>query len=99
MGIITTGKKIGCSVFVRFLCYNGIMTGNTRDYLADLANKKGIKLDNEQERDQAWASAKIDELNQLPDATFSDITEKQEKGIQSRINRVLKGLEQWTFVE
>lgn len=73
------------------------MTGNTRDYLADLANRKGVKLPDEQERDQAWASVKIDELNQLPDATFSDITESQKKGIENRIIKILKGMERWTF--
>lgn len=75
------------------------MTGNTRDYLADLANRKGVKLPNEQERDQAWASAKIDELNQLPDATFPDITEKQKRGIENRVIKVLEGMDRWTFAE
>lgn len=75
------------------------MTGNTRDYLADLANRKGVKLPNEQERDQAWASAKIDELNQLPDATFPDITEKQKRGIENRVIKVLEGMDRWTFQE
>ena len=73
------------------------MTGKTRDYLADLANRKGVKLEGEQERDQAWASRKIDELNQLPDATFSDITENQLKRIETRTQRVIEGMERWTF--
>ena len=75
------------------------MTGKTRDYLADLANRKGIKLDGEQERDQAWASRKIDELNQLPDAIFSDITDNQIKRIETRTLRVLEEMGRWTFAE
>jgi len=97
MGKKTGEKKIRCSGFVRLLCYNSSMTGKTRDYLADLANRKGVKLDGEQERDQAWASRKIDELNQLPDVSFSEITEKQRAGIDKGLAKVLKGMEQWTF--
>ena len=99
MGQITHDKKIKCSAFVRFSCYNSGMTGKTRDYLADLANKKGVSLPNEQERDQAWASAKIDELNQLPDASFNDFTPAQAEAIQKRTNKVLEEMSKWTFQE
>ena len=75
------------------------MTGKTRDYLADLANRKGIKLDGEQDRDQAWASRKIDELNQLPDATYPEITERQLARIEKSTIKVLEGMDQWTFQE
>lgn len=77
------------------------MTGKTRDYLADLANRKGVSLPNEQERDQAWASRKIDELNAMPDATFVVYSEEQAQKlknyIQKQINKVLTGMEAWTF--
>ncbi len=75
------------------------MTGNTRDYLADLANRKGVKLPNEQERDQAWASAKIDELNQLPDKQYPEISERQIAHIEKGVQRVLGELNKWTFQE
>ena len=79
------------------------MTGRTRDYLADLANRKGVSLPNEQERDQYWASHKIDELNALPDATFTVYSEEQkralDKFVQKQIDKVLRGMEAWTFQE
>ena len=73
------------------------MTGNTRDYLADLANRKGVKLEGEQERDQAWASAKIDELNQLPDKIYPEISERQIAQIDKGVQRALEELDKWTF--
>lgn len=79
--------------------YNQSMTGRTRDYLADLANRKGVSLPNEQERDQAWASRKIYELNELSDATFDEFTDEHAENIQNHIDRVLRGLERWTFQE
>lgn len=79
------------------------MTGRTRDYLADLANRKGVLLPNEQERDQAWASRKIDELNALPDATFTVYSEEQkqalDKFVQKQVNKVLESMRAWSFQE
>ncbi len=81
--------------------YNKNMTGRTRDYLADLANRKGVSLPNEQERDQAWASRKIDELNALPDATFTVYSKEQEQElnqfVQKQIDKVLRSMKAWTF--
>lgn len=75
------------------------MTGRTREYLADLALRKGVSLPNEQERDQAWASNKIDELNALPDVNFPEISEKQLRQIDKGIRRIITGIEKWTFEE
>lgn len=75
------------------------MTGRTREYLADLALKKGISLPNEQEHDQAWASDKIEKLKTMPDATFPEISEKQLSRIDSGIKKIITGIKQWTFEE
>lgn len=73
------------------------MTGNTRDYLADLANQKGVKLPGEQERDQAWASAKIDELKAMPDANYREITDAEAEKIDAGIEKAIRGIRSWTF--
>lgn len=73
------------------------MTGRTRDYLADLANRKGVKLPGEQEREQAWASSKIEELLALPDANFAPITEKQSTRIAERTAAIIVEMKRWTF--
>lgn len=73
------------------------MTGRTRDYLADLANRKGVKLPGEQEREQAWASAKIDELNKLDDKDYSELAPEQSLRILNRIDKIVSGMNAWTF--
>lgn len=74
------------------------MTGNTRDYLADLANRKGVKLPGEQDRDQPWASRTIEELKALPDANFEEITPEQIAKIDEGIESVVKEIRRWTLV-
>ena len=73
------------------------MTEAQRDYLADLAAKKGVILENTDDVSAAWASAKIEELKALPDATFSEISEAEEKKISKYIDNTLRGLSLWTF--
>lgn len=75
------------------------MTGRTRDYLADLALKKGVTFPNEQEREQAWASVRIDELKNMPDANFEEFTEADAERVQKQIDKVIEGMESWTFLE
>lgn len=75
------------------------MTGRTRDYLADLANRKGISLPNFQEAAQAEASRKIEELLELPDAAFSELTGETEARVLKRIEGIVKGIGKWTFAE
>lgn len=74
------------------------MTGNTRDYLADLANRKGVKLPGEQDRDQPWASRTIEELKALSDANFEEITPEQIAKIDEGIESVVKEIRRWTLV-
>ena len=73
------------------------MTGNTRDYLADLANKKGVKLPGMQEASQAEASALIDELKTKPDQTFRALDKADLAEVKAMIANVNKELAKWTF--
>lgn len=75
------------------------MTGRTRDYLADLANRKGISLPNFQDKNQAAASAKIEELLELPDKTFGELEAKTESAALKKIEKIIEGISQWTFAE
>lgn len=76
------------------------MTGNTRKYLADLANRKGITLPaGFQDADQASASAKIDELKNLPDASFGEISESATQKIAEKTERIIQGIYRWTLEE
>lgn len=74
------------------------MTENQRDYLADLAGRKGIILRNTGEWSVSQASAEIDRLKELPDATFGTITDQENEEIDKRINRTLSELRKWGFV-
>ena len=53
------------------------MTENQRNYLADLAGQKGIRLSDTDNWSVAKASEEIDRLKEMPDATFDDITEEE----------------------
>lgn len=73
------------------------MTEAQRDYLADLAGRKGVVLESTDDVSVAWASKKIEELKSLPDVDFSDASEAEEKRIEKLTNNVLTGLSLWTF--
>lgn len=73
------------------------MTEAQRNYLADLAAKKGAILENTDDVSVAWASAKIEELKMLPDAIFDDISEAEVALINKYTDQVLKGLSLWSF--
>lgn len=73
------------------------MTESQRDYLADLANKKGVILENTDDVSQAWASEKIEELKAMPDAKFDKITPEIDEEINNRIREINRELARWTF--
>ena len=74
------------------------MTENQRDYLADLAGQKGTRLFDTDNWSVAKASAEIDRLKELPDASFNDVTEAENLEIDKRTNNVLTEMRKWQFV-
>ncbi len=73
------------------------MTEAQRNYLADLAAKKGVRLKDTENVSVAWASEKIEELKALPDVEFSDISDVEKNTVNKYINNILQGLSLWTF--
>ena len=73
------------------------MTENQRDYLADLALKKGAKLSDTDNWSPARASEEIERLKAMPDAVFDEITENQIKKINKLAQNVLHNLNMWGF--
>lgn len=75
------------------------MTENQRNYLADLAGQKGIRLSDTDNWSVAKASEEIDRLKEMPDATFDDITEAEAREVYNLVNNALTELGKWGFVE
>lgn len=74
------------------------MTGKTRDYLADLANRKGVVLSaGFQDSGQAAASKKIEELKALPDASFPELSDSDRAEARRAIVDINKEINKWTF--
>lgn len=73
------------------------MTEAQRNYLADLAGRKGVRLEDTDDKSVAWASAKIEELKALPDANFDAVTEEEAGEIDKLTNNVLTELKRWNF--
>lgn len=73
------------------------MTEAQRNYLADLAARKSVILENTDEVSASWASAKIEELKAMPDASFEPISDANQKKIERLTNRTLEELGLWTF--
>lgn len=73
------------------------MTENQRNYLADLAGQKGIRLSDTDNWPVAKASEEIERLKAMPDATFDDITEEEQKKIDQGIQNSLNALWSWGF--
>lgn len=73
------------------------MTENQRNYLADLAGQKGIRLSDTDNWSVAKASEEIERLKAMPDATFDDITEEQVEIINQKAARTLEELHKWGF--
>lgn len=75
------------------------MTENQRNYLADLAGQKGIRLSDTDNWSVAKASEEIDRLKEMPDATFDDITEAEAREVDNLVDNALTELSKWGFVE
>lgn len=75
------------------------MTENQRNYLADLAGQKGIRLSDTDNWSVAKASEEIERLKEMPDATFEDITEAEAREVDNLVDNALTELSKWGFVE
>lgn len=75
------------------------MTENQRNYLADLAGQKGIRLSDTDNWSVAKASEEIERLKEMPDATFDDITEAEVREVDNLVDNALTELSKWGFVE
>lgn len=73
------------------------MTENQRDYLADLAGQKGIRLSDTDNWSVAKASEEIEQLKAMPDATFNDPTAEEDQKIDGMVANALKELNRWGF--
>lgn len=73
------------------------MTENQRDYLADLAGKKGTRLFDTDNWSVTRASEEIEAMKDLPDAIFDEAAESEVKQIDKLTNNVLEELALWTF--
>ena len=74
------------------------MTENQRDYLADLAGRKGVRLFDTDNWTVAQASETIDDLKSMPDASFAVPTEEVDATIAKKTDAVLAELRRWGFV-
>lgn len=75
------------------------MTENQRNYLADLAGQKGIRLKDTDNWSVAKASEEIENLKAMPDADFDSITDAEIKEINTLTENALVELRKWGFVE
>lgn len=75
------------------------MTENQRNYLADLAGQKGIRLSDTDNWSVAKASEEIERLKEMPDATFDEITEAEAREVDNLVDNALTELSKWRFVE
>lgn len=73
------------------------MTEAQRDYLADLAGKKGERLSDTSDRSASWASTEIERLKLLPDVVFDEIGGDIDHGIEKRKNAIIGEVSKWTF--
>ena len=73
------------------------MTENQRDYLADLAGRKGTRLFNTDDWSVAKASEEIETLKAMPDAQFNKLTLEEVEEIDARTENALAQLRRWGF--
>lgn len=73
------------------------MTESQRDYLADLANRKGIRIEGAADFSVAQASAKIEELKAMPDYDYQEITDEQVEKIETMTKNILKRIDSWNL--
>lgn len=73
------------------------MTENQRNYLADLAGQKGVRLFDTDNWSVSRASEEIDRLKELPDAEYPELTEGQVAEIDKLTENALIELNKWGF--
>lgn len=73
------------------------MTENQRNYLADLAGQKGVRLFDTDNWSVAKASEEIENLKAMPDANFDEISDGDVEKIDELTTTTLKELQRWTF--
>ena len=73
------------------------MTEAQRDYLADLAGRKGVRLDSTDNRSPAWASAKIEELKTMPDKVFDSVSSTINNNLSKKTEAIISEVSKWTF--
>ena len=73
------------------------MTENQRNYLADLAGRKGVRLFDTDNWSVSRASEEIETLKEKPDVAFDDVTEEEAIKIDKMTGNVLLELRKWTF--
>lgn len=76
---------------------NMVMTEAQRDYLADLALQKGVKVDASIARSPAWASKEIERLKALPDPKTEPADEKSRNKFLREIEAIKKEIDKWTL--
>jgi len=75
------------------------MTENQRNYLADLAGRKGVRIESSDNISQAEASRLIDELKALPDKDFPEPTAEELAEVKNLTNHAIEELHKWNFAE
>lgn len=73
------------------------MTENQRNYLADLAGRKGVRLFDTDNWSVSKASEEIERLKEIPDAKFKEITQAQINSIERLTKQTLNNLHKWGF--
>lgn len=73
------------------------MTENQRDYLADLAGQKGVRLSDTDNWSVAKASEEIERLKELPDAIFDEPTDEQNQIVNNLIGQVGAEVMRWNL--
>ena len=65
------------------------MTENQRNYLADLAGKKGVTLSDTDDISVSRASEMIEELKAMPDISFAPVSDEESEEISKLTTNVL----------
>lgn len=73
------------------------MTENQRDYLADLAGRKGIRLSDTDDWSVSKASEEIEQLKAMSDVSFDTPTVSEDEKIDTMVAGVLGELNRWGF--
>lgn len=73
------------------------MTENQRNYLADLAGQKGVRLHDTDNWSVSKASEEIERLKAMPDAVFDEATEDEIAEIDRRTANALVEMNKWQF--